>query len=78
MAGDPLSGNGVLQTGRGSVQIIDDRLLVTGIDSANEFSHGIVEDEPSTIHRVDVIRNAAIRGGYEWLSIWTKPIRQHI
>jgi hypothetical protein len=25
-----------------------------------------------------LIRNAAIRGGYERLSIWTKPIRQHI
>src|SRR5215472_14303635 len=78
MPGNPLICNGVLETSLGRVQIIDDRLLIARIDSADELSHGIVEDEPGNIHRVDLIRNAAIRGSYERLSIWAKPIRQHI
>ena len=59
--GDPLVRDSVLEAGLGRSQIIDDGLLVTGIDATNELGHGIVEDEPGNIHRVNDGGDAAIR-----------------
>src|SRR5690349_21833724 len=58
--GDRLLGNGVVETYCSSVQIIDDGLLVAGIDATNEFGRGIVEDEPSVVHRFNEVENSII------------------
>ena len=58
---DPLVRDSGLETGLDSIQISEDGLLVTGIDTADELSHGVIEDSPGIVNGVNVSGDAAIR-----------------
>jgi hypothetical protein len=66
--GEPLIRDRILKTGLGGIEIVDDGGLVADIDPADELGHGIVEDQPGDVHRVDECGNSAVGHWRECIS----------